>query len=359
MSPRRADGPARPDEPAKEHPMTELAAGWSTPDLGAPAATPAPTAAAPPPVAVASRVGRGLLPLRPMAAGEVLDGAVAVARAYPRPVLAFAAVTAVVSAVLDLVVTLTLLGPVTFSFSGTDTGTADQLLGQSFLSRALTGLVSLVTQGVMAGAVTVVVGRAVFGEPTTLRQTWQQVRSRLRPLVGLSLLVGLAVWGVFAGSVAVFALLTLLGPGGALLGLPVLLAGSALAVRCYVRWSLAPAALVLEGQGVRAALRRSTVLVQRDGWRVLGILLLGLGISLTVAAIVQLPFSLLGHNPFSTSGTVTLTTRDIVVGAVSGALATVLVAPFSAGVRALLYVDRRMRAEGLDVALVAAAAGRR
>ncbi|MGZ6791405.1 MAG: hypothetical protein ACXVFV_00510 [Mycobacteriales bacterium] len=294
-----------------------------------------------------------------MAAGEVLDGAVAVTRAHPRTVLAFAAAVAVLSALVDLVVTLTLLGPVTVSFSGGDTGAADQLLGQSFLSRALTGLVSLVTQGLMAGAVTVVVGRAVFDEPTSPRQTWEQVRPRLRPLVGVSLLVGLAVWGSFVGGVGVFALLALLGPGGVLLGLPVLLAGSALAVRLYVRWSLAPAALVLEGQGVRASLRRSSVLVARGWWRVLGILLLALGISLVVAALVQLPFSLLGHNPFATSGTLTLTTRDIVVGAVSGAFATLLVAPFTAGVRALLYVDRRMRAEGLDVALAARLAGPR
>ena len=36
---------------------------------------------------------------------------------------------------------------------------------------------------------------------------------------------------------------------------------------------------------------------------------------------------------------------------VGAGLASVLVAPFSSGVMALLYVDRRMRAEGLDVAL--------
>lgn len=327
-----------------------MTTAWSTPD----SALPPPAAAAPPaPVARGPVAHRRLLPLRPMATGEVLDGAVAVARAYPRPVLGFAAAAAVVSALLDLVVTLTLLGPVSVSFTGSDTTAADQLLGQSFLSRAVTGLVSLVTQALMAGAVTVVVGRAVFEEPTSLRQTWQQLRGRLRALVGLSLVVGLAVWGSFVGAVGVFALLTLLGPGGALLGLPVLLAGAALAVRLYVRWSLAPAALVLEGQGVRAALRRSSTLVRRGWWRVLGILLLETGISLVVASLVQLPFALLGHNPFSTTGTLTLTTRDIVVGAVSGAFATLLVAPFTAGVRALLYVDRRMRAEGLDVALVA------
>jgi len=40
---------------------------------------------------------------------------------------------------------------------------------------------------------------------------------------------------------------------------------------------------------------------------------------------------------------------------VGGGIATFLVSPFSSGVRALLYVDRRMRAEGLDLTLQAAA----
>ena len=52
-----------------------------------------------------------------------------------------------------------------------------------------------------------------------------------------------------------------------------------------------------------------------------------------------------------------LTTGQALVGAVAGALATTLVAPFTAGVRALLYIDRRMRAEGLDIALVAQVRG--
>ena len=37
-------------------------------------------------------------------------------------------------------------------------------------------------------------------------------------------------------------------------------------------------------------------------------------------------------------------------------IAQALTAPFSSGVSALLYIDRRMRAEGLDVSLAAAAA---
>ena len=41
---------------------------------------------------------------------------------------------------------------------------------------------------------------------------------------------------------------------------------------------------------------------------------------------------------------------------VGAGIAQTVVAPFTAGVRALLYIDRRMRAEGLDVSLMAAVA---
>ena len=51
-------------------------------------------------------------------------------------------------------------------------------------------------------------------------------------------------------------------------------------------------------------------------------------------------------------------TLKVVLAAVYGGLVVTVVKPFTAGVRALLYVDRRMRAEGLDVQLAAAAAAR-
>lgn len=343
--------------------MSDAPAPWSSPDGGT-GATRVLDITAPTPrvTGVTDLTRRGLLPLRPMATGEVLDGAVNVTRAFPRPVLAFAAGIAIVSSLLDLVVTLTLLGPVSASSSQVTTSSdaTDQLLGQAALSTGLNLLVTLVTQAVMAGIMTAVVGRAVFGTSTTLQQAWQEVRPRIWRLIGLSLLVGVAVYGSFFGGVVGFALLAATGALGAVVGLLVLAGGAAASVWLYTRWSLAPACLVLEKQGIVPALKRSAALVRRSFWRVLGVLLLALIISLFVAFVVQLPFQILGYSPFNGfSGTYHLTTQQAVLAAVSGAVASTLVAPFVAGVRAVLYIDRRMRAEGLDVALVAASTGRR
>jgi hypothetical protein len=121
-----------------------------------------------------------------------------------------------------------------------------------------------------------------------------------------------------------------------------------------VRLSLAPCALVLEKIGVRESLRRSWALVKGDWWRVFGISLLTMVIAGFVTLLIQLPFELLGGGLNGDA----LAARALIFSAIGGIVASTLIQPFSAGVRALLYVDRRMRAEGLDVALAAAATGR-
>ena len=148
------------------------------------------------------------------------------------------------------------------------------------------------------------------------------------------------------------------GSPGLLLGIPLGLAGAAAAVYAYIRLSLAAPALVLEKVGVVESMRRSGVLVRTSVWRVLGILLLAALIALFVAQIVQLPFMIVGGGNGLFDLSRELRMRDLVLAEIGSGVAATLTAPFTSGVRALLYIDRRMRAEGLDVALAAAAAQR-
>jgi len=146
---------------------------------------------------------------------------------------------------------------------------------------------------------------------------------------------------------------------GVAVGVPLGIAASAAAVYLYCRFALAPCATVLERAGVRQSLRRSGVLVRRSWWRVFGVLLLAFLVAAVISQVVQVPFLLFGIAPLGLRGGAGLvegTTRLLVLTYIGGGIAQTVVAPFSAGVRALLYVDRRMRAEGLDVALAAASA---
>jgi hypothetical protein len=146
------------------------------------------------------------------------------------------------------------------------------------------------------------------------------------------------------------------------IAVPLIIGAVCLAVYLYCRLSLAPSALVLEKAGIRTSLRRSGVLVRRSWWRVFGVLALALIVATVVGQVVQLPFLIFGIAPLGVRGggaaLLQGTTRLLVLTYIGAGIAQTVIAPFSAGVRALLYVDRRMRAEGLDVALTAAASPR-
>lgn len=289
-----------------------------------------------------------LVPLRPLAAGELLDGSVALVKGFPRVLLAAGAVLAVVAAIIDLLLTLTVVGPISVDRSATlDSQQTQDLLGAAGVSGLATLFVTTVSGVLMLAAAAQVLAHVVLGEQTSLQQTLSELRPVAGRLLGLALAVAAGVFGPL-----VLVLLALLGTGSAGLAGLVLLLGGAGGVWLYVQWCLAGAVLVLERQTVRASLGRSRTLVRGSFWRVLGVLLLALAISYAVSTVIAIPFSLFGYNPLSNlSGTYEFTRTDAVLSAVASALAGSLVVPFSGGVRALVYLDRRMRAEALDLDL--------
>ena len=306
----------------------------------------------------------GVVPLRPLGLGELLDGAVALVRRYPRPALGLSAAVAVVSTLLNIVLALTALRPLlsfdpgTFRLNG-DTGQLDGALGGAALGGLGGAVVSALGTLVLTGAMTAIAGRGVLGQPLAFAQTWAQLRPVLLRLLGIACLTALYVYGTAVLAVAgAVGLVAVAGLKALLVAVPLGLGGVVLAAYLYCRLSLAPCSAVLESAGVRTSLRRSGVLVRRSWWRIFGILVLTVIISSIVAQIVQVPFLLFGALP---SGLGSLTTsgattgRLLVVTYIGAGVAQTVVAPFTSGVRALLYVDRRMRAEGLDVALAAAA----
>jgi hypothetical protein len=116
--------------------------------------------------------------------------------------------------------------------------------------------------------------------------------------------------------------------------------------------------VVLERDGPARSLARSWRLVRRSFWRVLGISLLAGLIVLVTGAVLEIPFNLIagrvgGGSFLPTSGGSVL---GVTIGAVGTIVAGAVARPISAGVAVLLYVDLRMRREGLDLVLQTAAA---
>jgi hypothetical protein len=221
---------------------------------------------------------------------------------------------------------------------------------------AIAGLALLL----LTGMITAVVGQAVLGRAMSAGDAWRVLRPLFGRLVGVSLLTWLIVLAVFVAALVPGAVVA--GAGAHTGGVALLVLGGLVAVvpavYLWVALSLAPAALVLERQSVRGALRRSRALVRGSWWRVFGVLALAGIIASVVSSIISLPFGLARGGVLGFATSTTLSFGDLLAGAVGALVAGTIVRPFSAGVTALLYVDRRMRAEALDLALVQATTGR-
>ncbi|WP_406167437.1 oxidoreductase [Streptomyces sp. NBC_00996] len=211
---------------------------------------------------------------------------------------------------------------------------------------------------------------AVLGRRATLGQIWRRTWPRTPSVLGVTLLLGLILLIPTLLFLAVFAslFLALLLGSAPLYGAFFLLTLLAvpLAVWLYVLFCFAPAAAVLEAAGPVQALRRSVRLVRGAWWRTFGITLLGGLTALIVSLAVRLPlaFAAPGPQPYDASSPPVTDAADAFAQSLphagvylflslAGSLLTQLFAMvFLPLVTALLYIDQRIRKEGLaDVLL--------
>jgi hypothetical protein len=133
------------------------------------------------------------------------------------------------------------------------------------------------------------------------------------------------------------------------IGFPI---GFVLMVWLYVLFVLAAPAVVIERQGVFAALGRARQLVKGRWWRVGGILLLTLLITIFMGFFaLRVPFVVAELVFFGTDLSGTEVFLQLALDTVGRIVSWTLTIPFDAGVIVLLYVDRRMRREGFDLEL--------
>lgn len=262
-------------------------------------------------------IGSSAAPLRPLGVGEVLDGAVRLARRNARSVL-------VVSVPYAIVVTL-----------------ADALIQYAAInhSKDATTLVAVGTLIIAAG-----LGAVLTGLLAPLYSS---------DLLGNRISIGTSLHRVGGGrSVALF-----------LLGLVLAISEGAGLVACVVGgvwlwgiWAVAAPAFALERVGIRKALGRSRALVARTFWRVWGIRALGWFATYVLMQLIQLPFvalaaklthvDLLDSNPQTTNAAL-----YVAIVSAGQLIAAALLAPITSAIEVLLYTDLRMRKEGMDIVL--------
>ncbi len=363
--------------------MTQPPAGgpgvpqWRSPGDEPPAAAGGGWGAVPPPAwggggpapgwAPPSRPAVGVVPLRPLTVGEILDGAFQAVRANARTMVGTSAAVLAAVTVLSLVpqalVLHGLAGNPLFS-QGANPSLQDALdAGAGLLEARIVPLVLTYVATVALDAMLVVpVAEAVLGRRISAGEMWQRSRRRLLAAIGLSLLIGLALVAVVVALLVpgLVALAAGAGDLGAVLLLAGAVGGLVVAVLVGVRWTLAAPALVLEQAGIRTAMRRSWRLVNGSAWRVFGILLLSGIIVYIGQVVISVPTSLLAGLPAagqaSQYSSLPVTFAELLITGVGTIAAGAVFYPFSAAVTALLYIDLRMRREGLDVRLAQSAA---
>ncbi len=285
---------------------------------------------------------------RPLGFGEILDGAFTL---YRRNFVLFVVTTLVLTAAMGALVVTWGAGVFATLASG-DPSLFLGVMGGLFLLAAGMGVLTLLMWGALVRQAT----QAYLGQPTSLADGLRTGMRRLLPLLGAGILAGVGLMvAYFALALVVAAVMgvgALSGSPGLAVALTFVAAVGAVAAFLFVvalLFALVPA-IVVEDKGAVEGLARSFDLARGAPGRIVGLMLVTIIIAyLPIIAVLWLTggFADLA-NPQAASTGGAFVTQQLLSWAVG-----VLTTPFMASVIVLLYFDRRVRTEALDVQMAA------
>jgi membrane-anchored glycerophosphoryl diester phosphodiesterase (GDPDase) len=310
----------------------------------------------------------GLVPLRPMTLGTLLGASFRTLRRNPRPLLGLALSTQMLVGILTVAV---MVGSLFAMFSRLETVSAenvDEVTAGSIFGIVLANLVPMLlgaaVVALLQGVVVLEVSRAVLGEKLTLRQLWAKARGRFWALIGWTLLLVAAtvlVIAVLGGLIAL--LVVLMGAVGVAIGVAVGILGSlgfvVLAAWVGTKLSLVPSVLMVERRTLGAAIRRSWQLTDGFFWRTFGVQLLVAVILSVAMQVISTPISFLLPmlafiiDPNGTNEGLAIAVLlgvYVLLLAIIVAMSAIAMVVQSA-TNGLIYIDLRMRKEGLELDL--------
>lgn len=303
------------------------------------------------------------VPLRPLTLGQILAGAFRALRHNPGVTLGPAIVFSLVATLGATVVSIGVVDPLVERL-GSSRGALDLYdwlvaFGAGLLSWIVARSLVL-SAGVAQQAVSAVdVSHAVLGRrltPGGLRRRTRGLRGQVALWAVIVLVVSISVGLTGAALIAVA---SITAPASAVLvGFGVFAGGGVLLIWLGTRLAFVPSAIVVERVPFWRAVGRSRRLTRGYFWLTFAIRLLCWGMIWLATGLVGVPVQLLtgwltgilaGNGDFgdyltvSTIGTIAAS----VVGAVIGAIGLVI----TTAADAILYLDLRMRHEGLDLEL--------
>jgi hypothetical protein len=276
---------------------------------------------APPPPPPPSAGGGGAIP--PRGLGDILSTAFEIYRANAAKLITIVAVV-----VVPLTFIGALLAKVLFQQDCANrsletiqdlqdfANDCSSTVGRSFLLGALGWLIVIAIQQLLLGARTRGGAEAILGRTVDVKRSYEYAFSRLGGLIGLALLIAIVV-----------------GVGFLLLIIP--------GVIFLVFLAVAVPAFIIERLGVTESMSRSWKLVSGNWWWTLGVIV----VAGLIAGVVNGIFSAIGGDNFFLYWIFT-------------AIGQLITAPFVALVSVILYLDLRVKHEGMTGDQLAAALDR-
>lgn len=263
-----------------------------------------------------------------MGVGQILDAGIKLNVGNARTLMGLAATVVVPLQVFTWLVLVSIVSnsnQIPSGFQGfsstaaqTNTDAAAQLGAQAVLFGA-----QLIASALTTAACVKAVSDVYLGHPTSFQESLRFAVRRVGPFLAMTIL---SVLGLVLG------FLLLIIPG----------------IWLYAAWSVDAQALLIERRGPAGALGRSRQLVKGRWWPVAGVLIVtGLMTALVGAAVEG---GLVGTAFLTGHPSVLL---GVTVVTVAAMVSQIIVTPFVASVRTILYYDLRVRREGYDVDLLA------
>ena len=302
----------------------------------------------------------GAIALRPLQLGDMYDAAFRIIRFNPKATVGSAVLVTAVAMLIPVVVTAVLTWSVDLSLEpGSDGFTGAEAAGLvgAFGSLLLGTLLQSLGLILVTGMVAHVTMAAAVGKKLTLGEAWAATAGKRLKLVGLVFLLGLMLLLLIALFVLTWVAGVVALDSGAAIALFLLVSIPAFLLALWWFWIriyyLPVPALMLEDVGVFGAIERGHALTRKAFWRVFGIALLTAIITSIAGAMLGVPVTmvmdaLLSGGLDSQYAALSLT----LVNAVSSVVQAAFVAPFTAAVTSLQYVDQRIRKEAFDVELM-------
>ncbi len=313
-------------------------------------------------------------PLTALGAGDLIDRAVRFYRQNFWTLVLIAAPPVITGTLISVL--WTLLSRSLFD-TGLDVNSASYFLYLAFswIGTLLIWITeSVATLAVMGGASRNFVRHLLFGEPITFRETYRNVRSRLAGLVVASTIITLLLGFVgivlfYIGFLITFLLVAL--AIGLFSFFPPLSYVAAVALGTVSisgtvwlffliasRFAYVPQVMLVEGQGVVAAMSRSAGLASGNVKRLIALFLFSIAATYSALALLYVPLGwyawVEGVEIFTFGASDLVPAWYEIASQLVWQASLILLSPVWMIGLCLLYVDERVRHEGYDIELMAA-----